>query len=147
MDGILLLVCLNHKSIVTIKVQAFDNRQVGVTIAEVHRELLGINTFGFDEETIGKHVGECQQRDIVGQEVGVRHLNERVDMQRVAPNGVGTYIGLRTWLERLMIKGYHLALLRKAEVAIGILQGVSAISTWGNTFYHKVSATVGTRYT
>ena len=118
-----------------------------MTIAEVHRELIGFYAFGLDKETIGKHVGECQQCDIIGQEVGVRHFYQRIDMQRVAPNGVGSHVGLRARLEGLLVKGNHLTLLCKAEVAIGILQGISAISARSHTFYYKVSTTVGTRYT
>ena len=68
-------------------------------------------------------------------------------MQRVAPDGICTGIWLRRWTVFLMIKGYHLTFLFKAEVTIHILKGIGTIGARRHTFYHKMTSTVCTRDT
>ena len=144
MKGILLLVSLEDKSVISIKVQTPDDRQQGIAIGEVHRELIGFYTFCLQQHTICLFLGKRQQSDIVRQEVGIRHLQQGIDMKRITPYGIYTCVRLRTRLEGIVTEGNHLTLLRKAEVTIGILQGIGTIGAWGNTLHHKMSRAVST---
>ena len=147
MNGVALLVGFYHKSAVTIKVQGFNLWQERVAISEIHRELIGLYTLCLQQETVCLRMCKCQERDIIGQEMGIRRLSKRVDMQRIAPDCIRTNIGLRRWSEDLMIESDHLTLLFKAVVTIHVLKGVCPIGTWRHTLHHKMSPAVGARNT
>ena len=145
-DGVLLLARLDDKGTVGIEVQTFDDGQFRMAIAEVHTELIGVLTLRLQQETVCLCLCKCQQCHIVGQEVGIGHLQQCIDMQRVAPDGIHTGIRLRAWLIDVMAEGHHLTLLIEDKVAIGILQGIGAILARCHALHHEVPAAVSARY-
>ena len=50
--------------------------------------------FCLEEETVGLQCREGAEHHIVGQEMGVGHLHDRVDAQGVTPQGILPDIGL-----------------------------------------------------
>ena len=90
-------------------------------------------------------MSESQERDVIRQEMGVGHRAQGIDVQRVAPDGVNTGVGLGSRAECLVVESHHLATLCIVEVVVHILQGISAIGAWGDTFHDKVATTVSTR--
>ena len=111
MDGVFLLVGLDDKRTVGLKVQSFDDRQDRVAATEVDTDLLGILAFRFQKIAFCCHLGEGQQRDIVGQEVGIGCLSEGIDMKGVAPDGIDPDIRFGGRDERVVVIGNHLAFL------------------------------------
>ena len=93
--GVLFLVRLNDEGRVGLKVHTLDDGQLRIAVTEVHRELLGILSFRLEQITVCLYVCEGQERDVVWQEMGVWHLSQGINMQRVAPDGVCTGVGLR----------------------------------------------------
>ena len=116
-----------------------------MAVAEIHRELIGLYALCLNKETVCLNLGESKQRYVVWQKMSIWHLNQGVDTQRVTPDGVCTHIWFRAWNDSLVIKSYHLTLLRETEIAIGILQCISTISTRSHTLNNKMPATVCTR--
>ena len=147
MDGVALLVGLDDEGAVGVEVQALDLRQQRVAVGEVHRELIGLQSLRLQQTAVGLGLGEGQQRDLVGQEVGIGHFPEGIDVERVAPDGIRPRVRLRRRLEGLVAEGEHLTLLTEAEVAVHILQSVGPIGAWGDTLHHEVAAAVCPRHT
>ena len=147
MDSILLLTSFHDKSAVGIKVQTLDLWQFLMAVAEIHREFFGLRTLGLDEIAVGERLREGKQGDVVGQEVGIGHLQQPVNVQGVAPYGIHPDIGLRAGRERIVAEGYHLALLREAEIAVYILQGIGTIGAGSDTLDDEAAPAVGTRHT
>ena len=126
-----------------IEVQSTDDGKLVVAIAEDHIDAVGILALRLDEVTVGLHLLECQHDDIVRIEVGVGYRLDVVDMQRVAPDGILTGVGLGRGGIRVVGKGYHLAFLRKHVVGIGILQGIDTVGAGGHTLDDIVTRAVG----
>ena len=127
-----------------VEVHALDNRQFGISVAEIEGKAIGLRALRlFEQIAVGLHFLKGQQRDVVRIEMGIGHLYDIVDMQGVLPYRVLTDVGLTRWLVGLMREGYHLTLLIEHIVAVSILQGIDTIFTWCYTLDDKASASVG----
>ena len=67
-------------------------------------------------------------------------------MERVAPDGVLSDVGLRRGHDDVVAEGYLLALLREDVVAIGLLQGIDTVLARSDTFHLEAPGGVGARY-
>ena len=144
MDGVLLFPGLDDKGTVSIKVQAFNDRQIRMAISKEHTDLLGILTFRLQQKTVCLDRRKSQQCNVIGQEMRIRRLFQGIDMQRVTPDRIYPYIGLRRRCLSLMVKADHLTPLTQTEVTIGILQRIGAVGTGGNTLNDKTASAVST---
>ena len=88
-----------------------------------------------------------EQGDVVGQEVGIGHLQQSVDVQGISPYGIHPDVGFRAGREGIVAEGYHLTFLRETEIAVYILQGIGTISAGSDTLDDEVAPAVGTRHT
>ena len=84
-DGVSLDVGNDHKSIICIEIQAFYTRQLGISITEIHRKMIGFIACNAQQITVGQRFVESTQRDIIRQEVGISHALNVGNMQRVGP--------------------------------------------------------------
>ena len=74
--------------------------------------------------------------------MGVRHLQDIINVQSVAPNSILTGVWLGIGRVGLMRESYHLTLLGKHIVSIHILQGIDTILTRGYTTNAEMAATI-----
>ena len=75
--------------------------------------------------------------------MGVRYADERVDAQRVAPNGVVTHIGFRRRHNDIVVESLLLTALTEVVVAVHVVQAIDAIRAGSNAFDNEMSAIVG----
>ena len=144
MDGVLLFLGLDDEGTISIKVQAFDDRQIRMAIGEVHTDLLGLLAFRLQQITVCLDRGKGQQRNVIGQEMRIRRLFQGINMQRITPDRIYPYIGLRRRCISLMVKADHLTPLTQAEITIGILQRIGAVGTRGNALNDKTASAIST---
>ena len=114
-----------------------------VAVGEKQGELVGLHALGFQEDALGLLGGECPQHDVVGQIVGVGYADERVDAQRVAPDGVVADVGLRRRHYDVVVEGLLLSTLAQVVVAVHVLQTKDAVGAWRDAFDHEVTVVVG----
>ena len=136
---------LKNESAVGLEVQTTDSRQRVVAIAEVEGQFVGLLTLCLQQVAVGLLSREGQQRDVVGQEMRIGNAQDVVNVERVAPDGVLTGIGLPRRLEGLMAEGQLLTLLVEHEVAVGILQSIGTISARCHTLDGEMAPAVSTR--
>ena len=74
--------------------------------------------------------------------MGVRHLQDIINVQSVAPNSILTSVWLGIGRVGLMRESYHLTLLGEHIVSIHILQGIDTILTRGYTTNAEMTATI-----
>ena len=74
--------------------------------------------------------------------MSIGNLLQRIDVKRVAPDGIRPGIRFERRHNRIMIEAYHLCLLCEAEIAIDILEGIGTIGTRRHTLDHKMATTV-----
>ena len=67
-------------------------------------------------------------------------------MQGIHPDGVLSHIGFPRGLHAVVVEGNDLALLTKDEIAVGILQGKTAIATRSHALDGETATAVGARY-
>ena len=118
----MLLACFQYESRISIKVKALDDWQLFVTIAEIEGDAVCLRTVGLLQQiAVRLHFLKGQHNDVIWIEMGIRHLQNVVDMQGVAPNGILADVRFCIGLVNLVRKSYHLALLREPKVVVGIL--------------------------
>ena len=98
---------------------------------------------GLQEIAVGLLLGEGTEHDIIGIEVGIACTDDRVDAQRVAPDGVLPDVGGASRTDNPAAKGHHLALLAVFEVAVGILQCIGPVLSGRHTTDDEASPSVG----
>lgn len=89
--------------------------------------MIGIGPFALGEVTVGDYLVEGTQTDVVGQEVGIAHASDVLDVKRVNPRGVLSEVSLEGRFDEVVVEGQHLGALVEPVVAVGILQGVDAV--------------------
>ena len=145
-NGIFLLGSFHHERILRIKVQSADNGQVVITIAVHQGEPVRLLAFILRHVTIGLHLSESPQYDIVGEEMSIGHLHDVFDMQGVAPDGVLTDIRLAAGHDDVSAECDLLTLLVIEVVSVGIHQGIYTIVTGLDALDDETSTTVGTTH-
>ena len=120
-DGVAFRGSIDKERILLIEVQSANDRQLIVAITEVECEAVGLFSLRLDEETVGLRLRKGAEHDVVGQEMGVGHTQDIVDMKRVAPYGVLPRVGFRRRNDDAVVESNHLALLAELVVAVGIL--------------------------
>ena len=87
-DGVLLGVALDDEGAVGLEVEAADDGRQRVAITEIHVDALGILALGLEQVAPRLYLLEGRQHDVVGQVAQVGALEDAVDVQGIAPNGV-----------------------------------------------------------
>ena len=110
-NRVLLGTALYDKGVVAVEVEAVDDGQLLMAIAEEHLYAVGILAFRLQQVAVCQLLLEGCQHDIIRIVVHIVHLCDAVDMQGVAPDGVLTDIGLDSRSVGVVREGKHLALL------------------------------------
>ena len=102
---------LDHESVFFVEVKSFDFRQLRVAVCEEKVQPVGVFPLGFQQMALGLHLRKSPQNDVVGQKMGVGNREDSLDVQRVAPDGVVTRVGLRRRHENVVVEGDFLVFL------------------------------------
>ena len=92
-----------------------------MTVGEVESQLLGLRTLSLQQETVGLRLLEGQERHIVRQKMRVGLAQDVVDVQRVAPDGVLSGVGLPGRHNAVCVPGDKFALLAEDKIPIRIV--------------------------
>ena len=126
-----------------VEIEATHAGQQAVAVAEEEGETVGLGTVGLDQIAVGKGGGEGPEHQVVGEEMGVADLDDGVDVERVAPDGILADVLLEGGHYNCGVEGHLLALLVVKEVAVGVFEGVDTVAAWGYTLDDKAPGGVG----
>ena len=143
-DGIVVLAGIDDKSIVAVEVQARETWQGVATCRKIEHEMFQDGTFAFEQVAVLQGRLEGCQDDVIGKIMGVGDIDDRIVVDAVVPYGVGTDVGTAGGAEDALREGDHLGTLVIDIVLVEVFEGKSSILSGGESFDHKMSATVGT---
>ena len=101
--------------------------------------------FFLHEVVVLSFLEECEEHDVVGEEVHVGSHHDGVVMYAVVPDGVGSDVGFCRWCEFAVGEGDLLAFLVEEEVLVLVGQCVCSVFSRCYSFDGEVSATIGSR--
>ena len=107
-------------------------------------EMFQDGTFAFEQVAVLQGRLEGCQDDVIGKIMGVGDIDDRIVVDAVVPYGVGTDVGTAGGAEDALREGDHLGTLVIDIVLVEVFEGKSSILSGGESFDHKMSATVGT---
>ena len=113
-----------------------------IAITEINTDTVWLLTLRLQQITVTLYLLEGQHHNIIGIEMGVRHLQDIINVQSVAPNSILTGVWLGIGRVGLMRESYHLTLLGKHIVTIHILQSIDTILARGYTTNAEMTATI-----
>ena len=93
-DGVGFRGCLDEECVGGIEVESFNLRQLSVAGGEIECHPVGERTLRLQEIAVGKSFGESTENDVVGGEMCVSYAVYRLYVQRVAPQGILTDVGI-----------------------------------------------------
>ena len=146
-DGIFLLRTFYDERFFGIKVKSLYLRKDGISITEIERETVRHLALCLQEISVCQRFRKSPEHHVIRQEMGIFHLVNRLDVQRVYPCGILSDIRLAGWYDDVMGEGDFLTLLIKHIVAVHVLQGIDAIRARRYALDDETSSTVRTAYT
>ena len=137
---------LYKESVGSVEVERLYLGQLLRAVAEEQREAVGLLAFRLEEESVGLHVFERSEHEVVGREAYVSRLLYVLDMQRVEPKRVLSQGVAERGAYGVVRESHLLAFLREHIVAVLVVESVDAVSARRHALYDEVSARVGTRH-
>ena len=141
-QGVLFLVGLQHQR-VGIEVQSLYDGSFGVAITEIEVQPVGVFTLFLDQIAVGECLREGSQHDVIGQEMGVSHAVDGLDVEGVAPDGVLSEVGFERGDYQVGGESQFLAFLAEEKVVVRIFECVDPVGARFHPFDDETPASVG----